>query len=94
MANGELITQVDELLQLDNISPKVATTLTLKLLKGIYETQQDHGGRLTALEQMGKVEEAKRDRLVDWTYVRDKLVQPIVLLLIGALISYLASGGG
>lgn len=96
MANGELINQVDELLQLDKISPSAATTLTLKLLKGIYETQQEHGRRLTALEMAGRVDEAQRDRFVTWPWIRDAFSHPIFMMVVGAVIAFIAAkfGGG
>ena len=90
MANGDLAAQVDELLEREKITPNVAATLTLRMVKKIYdrlgevsEIQEEHSGRLLALEEANRADDIKSQSLITWTWIRDKLVQPGIILFLG-----------
>ncbi len=77
-----LLEQVETLLDSDHGDNTKLTQLSLMMAKSLMKQMEEVNQRLLTIETALKIGEAKRDGLVDWSWVRDKVMQPVIIGLV------------
>lgn len=78
----ELLSQVEQLLQSDSGEKNKLAQLSLMMSKTVMERVAVMDSRLQKIETLLLVQAEQRKELVDWTWIRDRLVQPALIALV------------
>lgn len=90
-SNETILEQVEAILDSDSgTDSRRLVKLALMMIKQQTADLTAIKDRLTKIETLLKIEEVKREGLVDWAWVRDKLMQPaVVALLMWILLTFI-----
>ena len=84
MSSGEadLIAQVEKLLSSEPGDGKKLAQLSLLMSKHLVEQMDAVNSRLAKIETSLKVDEEAKKALIDWSWIRDKVMQPVMIAVL------------